>query len=186
MTYVGKTSAPFPVVVNNTGTCPWTTGTPTVADPQFTYVSGAGTIAANTGTATLMFTYTPTSETPNTYPVTFTGSTGATTAPPSVNITTSTDAVNTITESNGYSLGQNYPNPFSGTSDLSISLPTGSLVNLSIINVQGQVVETVLNQHYDAGTYDVTFKADGLASGTYYYQMSAGNVTLTRQMVILK
>jgi hypothetical protein len=60
------------------------------------------------------------------------------------------------------------------------------VVHLSVINVEGQVVQTLLNQHYDAGSFEVTLDASGLASGTYYYQMTAGNVTLTKQMVILK
>jgi Abnormal spindle-like microcephaly-assoc'd, ASPM-SPD-2-Hydin/Secretion system C-terminal sorting domain len=183
MTAVGSTSAPFTVTVNNTGTCPWTSGNPTV-DPQFTYVSGAGTIAAG-GSSPFVFTYTPTSEAPNTYPVTFTGSTG-TASSVAVNITTATDAVQTVSSAQGYSLDQNYPNPFNGSSQVEITLPVGSVVNLSIIDVQGQVVQTLLNQHYDAGSFEVTLKSDGLASGTYYYQMTAGGVTLTRQMVVLK
>ncbi len=181
MTAVGATSAPFTVTVNNTGTCQWTSGTPTV-DPQFTYVSGAGAIAAG-GSASFMFTYTPTTETPASYPVTFTGSTGNATV--NVNITTEADAVN-ASSSKGYSLEQNYPNPFSASSQLEMTLPVASLVHLSIIDVQGKTVETVLNQHFDAGTFGVTMNADGLSSGTYYYQMTAGDVTLTRQMVILK
>ncbi len=181
MTAVGATSAPFTVTVNNTGTCQWTSGTPTV-DPQFTYVSGAGAIAAG-GSASFMFTYTPTTETPASYPVTFTGSTGNATV--NVNITTEADAVN-ASSSKGYELEQNYPNPFSASSQLEMTLPVASLVHLSIIDVQGKTVETVLNQHFDAGTFGVTMNADGLSSGTYYYQMTAGDVTLTRQMVILK
>ena len=179
MTSINQTSAQFPVVINNTGSCEWTTGTPTI-DPQFTYKSGAGTIAAG-GNATFMFTYTPTTAGRTTYPVTFTSSTGITTAPPNVNITTTLDDVAPVSVSNGFSLDQNYPNPFNGTSNVEITLPVPSLVHLSIIDVQGQVVETLLDQHYDAGSFEVSLDATGaLPSGTYYYQMTAGNVTLTR------
>jgi hypothetical protein len=185
MTSIGFTSAAFPVVVNNTGSCSWTSGPPTV-DPQFTYMSGSGTIDATTGTATFMFTYTPTVAGGATYPVTFTASTGLTTSPPNVTITTGLDAVAPEAVSNGFSLEQNYPNPFSGTSNVEITLPVGCLVHLAIVNVEGQVVQTVLNQHYDAGSFEITLDATGLASGTYYYQMTAGDVTLTRQMVVVK
>jgi hypothetical protein len=184
MTSIGNTSAPFTVMVNNTGSCSWTTGLPTV-DPQFTYVSGAGTIAGG-GSAPFVFTYTPTVAGGTTYPVTFPGATGLTTAPPDVTITTATDAVQPEAVSDGFSLDQNYPNPFSGTSNVEITLPVGCLVHLAIVNVEGQVVQTVLNQHYDAGSFEISLDATGLASGTYYYQMTAGDVTLTRQMVVMK
>jgi hypothetical protein len=186
LTTVNTTSQPFAATVTNSGTCEWTTGTPVVSLP-FTYVSGATTIAPGTS-AQLMFTFTPTSATTATQTVGFPTSVG--TSLPAANVVltgnATTAGVAGVAESNGYSLDQNYPNPFSGSSEFSITLPVGGLVNLNIINVEGQVVQTVLNQHFDAGTFGVTLKADGLASGTYYYQMVAGGVTLTRQMVIVK
>jgi len=183
MTFKGATSAAFPVVVNNTGTCPWTSGTTVQVDPQFTYSGGSVTIPAS-GSATMMFTYTPTSGGGNTYPVTFPGSTVASSI--NVSIVTALDDVNMISASNGYRLDQNYPNPFSGMSTIEITLPVAGIVHMSIVDVQGQTVQTVLSQHFDAGTFGVSVHADGLASGTYYYQMTAGNITLTRQMVVIK
>ncbi len=183
MTSIGQTSAPFTVTVSNTGTCPWTSGATVTVDPQFTCTTGSTTIAAG-GSAPFTFTYTPNTEAPNTYPVTFPLSTEASSV--NVSITTSTDAVQPASVSNGFSLQQNYPNPFSGTSNVEITLPVGCLVHLAIINVEGQVVQTVLNQHYDAGSFEISFDATGLASGTYYYQMTAGDVTLTRQMAVVK
>jgi hypothetical protein len=100
--------------------------------------------------------------------------------------TSTTADVSEAAVSNGFSLEQNYPNPFSQTTNIQITLPTGCLVHLALIDVEGQVVQTVLDQHYDAGQYAITLDATGLASGTYYYQMTAGDVTLTRQMVIVK
>ena len=102
-----------------------------------------------------------------------------------MSIATATDDV-AATASNGFSLDQNYPNPFNGTSQCEITLPVACVVHLSVIDVEGQVVQTLLNQHYDAGSFEVSLDATGLASGTYYYQMTAGNVTLTKQMVVLK
>ncbi len=186
LTTVGSTSAPFAAKVKNTGTCDWATGTPVVT-PPFTYVSGDTTIAAG-DSAELMFTFSPTSAATATQTVQFPTAIG--TSLPAANVVltgnATTASVPIVAESNGYSLDQNYPNPFGASSQVEITLPVGGMVNLSIINVDGQVVQTVLNQHFDAGTFGVTLKADGLASGTYYYQMTAGGVTLTRQMVILK
>jgi hypothetical protein len=183
MTAIGSTSGQFTVTVNNTGSCPWTTGVPTV-DPQFSYVSGATTIAPN-GSAPFVFTYSPTVAGGTSYPVSFPSSVGLSTSV-NVSITTATDGVAMVSASNGYSLGQTYPNPFNDESNLEITVAAPGLVQLSVVDVQGNVVEQVLNRQFDAGTYSVTLSAEGLASGTYYYQMSAGGVTLTRQMVIVK
>ncbi len=175
--------------VMNTGTCSWTPGIPTLADnTDFTYVSGATTPIPAGGTGLLTFMFNP-SATTGQYSsnVTFSNSVGrATAVSNTVYGTVAESGVQSVASSKGYSLEQNYPNPFSSSSQLEMTLPVASLVHLSIINVQGKTVETVLNQHFDAGTFGVTMNADGLTSGTYYYQMTAGDVTLTRQMVILK
>ncbi len=186
VTAVDSTSAPFAVTVMNTGTCDWTTGIPTVQAP-FNYVSGATTIPAGQS-ATLMFTFSPTVSGSFSSPVGFPAQIGVSLPAANVVITGATGAENvqTVSASNGFSLDQNYPNPFGSSSQLTITLPVGAMVNLSIIDVEGKVVQTVLNQHYDAGAFAVTLDASQLASGTYYYQMTAGGVTLTRQMVILK
>ncbi len=186
LTSVGTTSAPFAALVRNTGTCDWETGIPVVTAP-FAYVGGDTTIASG-DSAELMFTFSPTSDTTATQTVQFPGAMG--TSIPAANVVLTGNAaaagVPIVSSSNGYTLDQNYPNPFNGSSDVEITLPVGGQVNLSIINVQGQVVQTVLNQHFDAGTFDVTLHSESLASGTYYYQMTAGDVTLTRQMVVIK
>jgi hypothetical protein len=135
-----------------------------------------------------MFTFTPTSTGSATQTVYFPSQVGV--SVPAANVTLNgiggVDDVQPLSSQSGYSLDQNYPNPFSGTSECEITLPVGAMVHLAIIDVKGQVVQTVLNQHFDAGTFGVSLKTDGLSSGTYYYQMTAGSVTLTRQMVIIK
>ncbi len=175
--------------VMNTGTCTWTPGLPTLADNiDFTYVSGATTPIPAGGTGLLTFMFNPPA-TAGQYSsnVAFSNSGGlATNVSNTVYGTVAESGVQSVAASNGYSLEQNYPNPFSGSTQLEITLPTEGIVHLDIVDVQGQVAETVLNQHFDAGTFGVTMKAGGLASGTYYYQMKAGDVTLTRQMVLLK
>src|ERR1019366_6367333 len=159
-----------------TGTCAWTPGSvQTSTNPVFVYVSG-GTSPIPAGGSTMdTFSYTPTVNAPATATVGFPNRVG-TASSVNVTINAATDAVNTVSSSNGFSLEQNYPNPFGGMSQLSMTLPVGAMVHLNIIDVQGKVVETVLNQHFDAGTFGVTMSADGLSSGTYYYQMTAGDV----------
>jgi hypothetical protein len=189
LTAVGDTTT-FTGVLHNTGTCPCTPGVPHVSEP-FIYVSGGTTEIDPGDSATLTFQFAPTSTTVAGYTdaVTFPNAVGVSIPPADMDLTGNAKlaaGVPIVASSNGYSLDQNYPNPFGASSQVEITLPVGGMVNLSIINAEGQVVQTVLNQHFDAGTFGVTLKADGLASGTYYYQMTAGGVTLTRQMVILK
>ncbi len=173
----------------NTGTCTWTPGVPVLPQGSpFAYLNGGMAPIPAGGTGMLTFTFTPPSESGEySAAVTFPNQTG-------ISIPTANDNVFGVVSSadvassvfNGFSLEQNYPNPFNEQSNIEITLPVASLVHLTLIDVSGQVVETLLNQHYDAGSFEVTLDATGLASGTYYYQMTAGDVTLTRQMVILK
>ncbi len=188
VTMVGSVDT-FTATINNAGTCPWTPGTAqTASDPAFTYLSGGTTPIPAGGSALNTFTYTPTEQGTDNATVNFPNAVGISIPSPVVTLTgtSSAEDVSETAVSNGFSLQQNYPNPFSGTSNVEITLPVGCLVHLAIIDVEGQVVQTVLNQHYDAGSFEISFDATGLASGTYYYQMTAGDVTLTRQMAVVK
>jgi hypothetical protein len=179
----------FTATINNTGTCPWTPGAGQIAsDPAFTYLSGGTTPIPGGGSALDTFTYIPTEQGTDNATVNFPNQVGTSIPAAFVTLTgaSSTAGVAEIEVSDGFSLEQNYPNPFNGTSNIQITLPTGCLLHLAVIDVEGQVVQTVLNQHYDAGSFEITLDAAGLASGTYYYQMTAGDVTLTRQMVVVK
>ncbi len=177
----------FNDTVTNTGTCLWTPGTPGVSAP-FAYVSGGNTPIPPNGTGLLSFTFTPPATT-GLYAVVvaFPNSKGlASSLINAIHGSVAGAGVQPFSASNGFSLNQNYPNPFNEMSTIEITLPVACLMHLSIIDVRGQVVETLLNQHFDAGSFEVALDATGLASGTYYYQMTAGNVTLSRQMVVLK
>ena len=175
----------FSVTVNNTGTCDWTPGTPTVTAP-FTYVSGGTTAIAAGGSGKLNFTFAPTASGTYTQTVNFPNSTGTSIPAANVIISGSTESagVSEVSEAQGYSLEQNYPNPASGKSQVGITLPVSSVVHFVVVDVKGEVVETLLDQRMNAGTYAITIDASQLASGTYYYQMTAGNVTLSRQMEV--
>lgn len=86
----------------------------------------------------------------------------------------------------GFILEQNYPNPFNPGTVISYQLPVTSYVNLVIYNGLGQKVRTLAGQRQKAGTYTVTFNADGLASGIYFYTLSSGNnKMLIKKMVLM-
>jgi hypothetical protein len=85
-----------------------------------------------------------------------------------------------------YALNQNYPNPFNPTTALSYQLAEMSNVNLSIYNMLGQKVATLVNERQQAGTYQIEWDAGNLASGIYYYTIKAGAFHQVKKMVLMK
>lgn len=90
-----------------------------------------------------------------------------------------------------YSLSQNYPNPFNPSTEIAFSLPNASEVKLDIFNIKGQLVKTVVNGKYDAGSYTVEWdsrdeRGNQVSSGIYLYRLTAGEFTETRKMILLK
>ncbi|MFQ6115945.1 MAG: T9SS type A sorting domain-containing protein [bacterium] len=85
-----------------------------------------------------------------------------------------------------FELLQNYPNPFNPVTTISFQLPKTSQVNLSIYNIKGQLVRTLLNEKRTAGHHSVTWKANGVGSGIYFYRITAGNYSAVKKCTILK
>jgi len=85
-----------------------------------------------------------------------------------------------------YALQQNYPNPFNPTTNIKFSLPKTSEVQLSVYNILGQKVMTLVNGKMQAGFHQVTFDASHLASGMYIYRIKAGNFISSKKMMLIK
>jgi hypothetical protein len=85
-----------------------------------------------------------------------------------------------------YKLKQNYPNPFNPSTAISYQLTAISHVELTVYNALGQRVQTLVNKGQPAGSYNVTFNAQGLASGIYFYQLKAGGFDQIRKMILLR
>jgi len=85
-----------------------------------------------------------------------------------------------------YSLSQNYPNPFNPSTSISFGIPQAGLVKLSIYDITGKLVATLLNGEQEAGNYNVVFDASNFASGMYFYKIEAGQFTSTKKMVLVK
>ncbi len=88
---------------------------------------------------------------------------------------------------NGFMLGDNYPNPFNPTTRIPFSVKVSAPVSLTVYNVLGQRVATLINnQMMSAGSYEFNFDASRLASGTYFYQLQQENNVVTKSMVLIK
>ena len=97
-----------------------------------------------------------------------------------------------------FSLSQNYPNPFNPTTKIRYSIPLNlpdgkagvkrerSNVVLKIYDALGREVTTLVNEVKSPGNYEVSFDANKLASGIYYYRLKAGDFTETKKMILLK
>ena len=83
-------------------------------------------------------------------------------------------------------LGQNYPNPFNPSTRISYSVKESGLVSLTVYNLLGELVSTLVNQNQEAGTYDVDFDASNLNSGVYLYKLESGNQVQTKKMMLIK
>lgn len=99
-------------------------------------------------------------------------------------ITTSVDDNDSPLEK--FSLSQNYPNPFNPTTTIRFLLPRLKYVTIKVFDVLGREVVTLVNGELNIGEHAVTFEADNLPSGTYYYRATVGQGTKTKSMVLLK
>jgi hypothetical protein len=85
-----------------------------------------------------------------------------------------------------FSLESNYPNPFNPTTTIAFTLPEPERVKLTVFDLQGNAVATLVNGRTEAGRHTAVFDGAGLPSGVYFYRLEAGNSTETRQLVLLK
>jgi endo-1,4-beta-xylanase len=98
-----------------------------------------------------------------------------------------TVGVNDISEApNEFRLYNNYPNPFNPTTNIRYSIAKTSKVTLKVYDILGNKVQTLVNEVKSPGQYTVTFNAQNLASGIYFYQLDAGNFIATKKLVLLK
>ena len=85
-----------------------------------------------------------------------------------------------------FNLRQNYPNPFNPITTIKYSIPELSDVKLTLFNVLGEEIKTLVNEEKGAGNYSVEFNGSTLPSGIYFYQLKAGDFVETKKMTLLK
>ncbi|MGK9478028.1 T9SS type A sorting domain-containing protein, partial [Melioribacter sp. OK-6-Me] len=89
-------------------------------------------------------------------------------------------------EKYNFSLFKNYPNPFNPSTTIEYYLPKSGKVTIKIFDSLGKEIETLVNEHKQAGHYQVIFNARNLPSGVYYYSLISGSTIITKSMVLIK
>ncbi|MCX6165482.1 MAG: T9SS type A sorting domain-containing protein [Ignavibacteriae bacterium] len=85
-----------------------------------------------------------------------------------------------------YELHLNYPNPFNPTTTISYAIPKTSLTKLVIYDVLGREIVKLVNEVKNPGNYSITFNANNLASGVYFYRLEAGDFVDVKKMLLIK
>jgi hypothetical protein len=85
-----------------------------------------------------------------------------------------------------YALQQNYPNPFNPVTQINFSLPEMTKVEISVYNLMGQEVATLLDRTMSIGHHTVTFDASQMSSGVYFYKMKTTNYEQVMKMILVK
>jgi len=83
-------------------------------------------------------------------------------------------------------MDQNYPNPFNPETNITLGLVENGHVTLSVYNMRGQEIKTLLNGDKPAGIHNIVFNAENLPSGIYLYRMQTRNYTQIKKMILLQ
>jgi len=85
-----------------------------------------------------------------------------------------------------YTLEQNYPNPFNPATNIKFSIPKDGFVEILIYDILGKEVAVLVQDPFQAGTYNVDFNAGNLSSGVYFYTIKVNDFTATKKMLLIK
>ena len=94
--------------------------------------------------------------------------------------------VQSALQPNEFHLKQNYPNPFNPVTTISYSISASDNVTLTVHNLKGECVETLVREYQTPGEYSVSFNASGLASGVYFYSLTTAGHQQKKRMLLLK
>ena len=85
-----------------------------------------------------------------------------------------------------YSLNQNYPNPFNPVTKINFTIPKTGKVKLSVYDILGHKIKTLLNKRMLQGAHSIKFNAKNLPSGVYIYTLNTNDYTVSKKMILLK
>ena len=104
----------------------------------------------------------------------------------SYSIVTSFDQEKDEFMAGSFHLAQNYPNPFNSTTIVSYSIPEDGLVDLSVYNLLGEKIITLVNYSQSSGNHEVAFNAENFSSGIYLCKLVYGNGSKIIKMILLR
>jgi hypothetical protein len=84
-----------------------------------------------------------------------------------------------------FNLQQNIPNPFADMTTIYFNLPAESNVDITLYDMTGREVKTILNSSKSKGLHSIDFINSDLPSGIYYYKLTAGDRSLTKKLMII-
>ena len=85
-----------------------------------------------------------------------------------------------------FALDQNYPNPFNPSTTIPFSIVEAGKINLTIYNVLGEKITTLVNGYKEASKYSVKFNSSNLPSGLYFYKLTTKNHTVKKMMLVVR
>jgi len=85
-----------------------------------------------------------------------------------------------------FELNQNFPNPFNPSTSIQFNLPRTGFTTLTVYNLLGQEVVTLVNETKPAGSYTVQWNAQNMTTGMYFYELTSGTLTQVKKMMLVK
>lgn len=89
-------------------------------------------------------------------------------------------------QANKFLLFQNYPNPFNPTTLITYQLSASSMVKLTVYNIMGDEISTLVNMQQTSGHHEVVLDGSNLSSGVYYYKLQTDNFSEVKKMILIK
>jgi hypothetical protein len=91
-----------------------------------------------------------------------------------------------LTSASQFTLNAAYPNPFNPSTSISYSLTDNNQVRVEIYNINGKLVETLVNEYQTAGLHQIMWNAAGQSSGVYFIKVTAQNLSKMQKVVYIK
>jgi len=98
-------------------------------------------------------------------------------------IPTSTPEIMSL-QADGYSLGENYPNPFNGKTSISFEIPADTYVSLKVYSILGTEIAELAGKEFSKGKHSLEFVSDQLTKGIYFYTIRADKFSASRKMIV--
>lgn len=86
----------------------------------------------------------------------------------------------------GFYLNQNYPNPFNNQTKISFSIPYASNIIICVYDINGNVIEKLVESYVKDGNYEIIWDAKNLPSGVYFYKIFMNEYSIARKMILIK